>query len=131
MVDEVRQRVESSIPGLQIEMARLMEDLIGDLTAVPQPVEIKLFSDNGEQLRELAPKVAEAIGQIDGVVDVNDGVVLAGDALEIHVDREQAALEGMAADSITQVLDGYLTGVVTTANPVRAQDDRSPRVDSQ
>jgi CzcA family heavy metal efflux pump len=114
VVDEVRQRVESSIPGLQIEMARLMEDLIGDLTAVPQPIEIKLYSDDGQLLGELAPKVAVEIEKIGGIVDVNDGVVLAGDALEIHVNREQAALEGMAADSITQVLNGYLTGMVTT-----------------
>ena len=35
-----------------------MEDLIGDLTAVPQPVEVKLFSDNPTQLGALANDVA-------------------------------------------------------------------------
>jgi CzcA family heavy metal efflux pump len=114
VMDDVRARVERSVPGLQIEMALLMEDLIGDLTAVPQPIEIALFSDDGTLLRALAPKVAEAIGKVPGVVDVNDGVVLAGDAVEVRVDRERAALEGMAPDDVTQALGDYLTGVVTT-----------------
>lgn len=114
VMDDVRQRVEHSVPGLQIELLQLMEDLIGDLTAVPQPVEIKLYADDGDLLRKLAPQVAQAIGKVDGVVDIKNGVVLAGDALEIHVDREKVALEGMTADSVTQILDGYLSGVVTT-----------------
>ncbi len=114
VMNDVRLQVEHSVPGLQIEMALLMEDLIGDLTAVPQPIEIKLFSDDGALLRRVAPQVADAIAQVAGVVDVNNGIVLAGDALEIHVDREKVALEGMAADAVTQILDGYLTGVVTT-----------------
>ncbi len=46
VMDEVRTQVEQQVPGLEIEMAQLMEDLIGDLTAVPQPIEIKIFSDN-------------------------------------------------------------------------------------
>jgi multidrug efflux pump subunit AcrB len=95
-------------------MAQLMEDLIGDLTAVPQPIEIKLFSDDLAALRTLAPKVADAIGKAPGVVDVKDGIVLAGDALDIRVDREKAALEGMAPEQITTTLVAYLSGLVTT-----------------
>src|SRR5690349_4598957 len=45
VMDEVRKKIEQGVPGLQIELAQLMEDLIGDLTAVPQPIEIKLYSD--------------------------------------------------------------------------------------
>ncbi len=111
---EVRRRVQHSVPGLDIEMAQLMEDLIGDLTAVPQPIEIKLFSDNGALLSRLAPKVAAAIARIPGVVDVRNGIVLAGDSLSIRVDRDKARLEGLAPDAITNIIQAYLTGVVTT-----------------
>ncbi len=114
VMDDVRRRVEHSVPGLTIEMAQLMEDLIGDLTSVPQPIQIKLFSDDTEVLRRLAPKVAVAISKVQGVVDVKDGIVLAGDALDIRVDHEKAALEGVAPESVTRMLDAYLTGVVTT-----------------
>ena len=114
VMEDVRQRVERTVPGLHIEMAQLMEDLIGDLTAVPQPIEIKLFSDDQSELLALAPKVANAIRKVPGVVDVKSGVVLAGDALDIRVDRAKAALEGMDPEAVTDLAQDYLEGVVTT-----------------
>jgi CzcA family heavy metal efflux pump len=115
VMDDVRGQVDHSIPGLEIEMLQLMEDVIGDLTAVPQPIEIKLFSDHGQRLRELAPRVAAALGKVPGVVDVKDGIVLAGDALDIRVDREKAALEGMSPEAVTKLVEGYVAGTVTTS----------------
>jgi CzcA family heavy metal efflux pump len=114
VMDDVRTRVERRVPGLEIEMAQLMEDLIGDLTSVPQPIEIKLFSDNEKTLGKLGPRVADLIKKIPGVVDVKDGIVLAGDALMIHVDRDRAALEGVDPEAVTHMLTHYLTGAVTT-----------------
>jgi len=114
VMETIRIQVERQVPGLSIEMAQLMEDLIGDLTAVPQPVEIKLFSDHPAQLTALANKTAEAIRHIPGVVDVRNGINPAGDALEIHVNRIKAALEGVDPDSISRLLRSDLSGVVTT-----------------
>ena len=114
VMDEVRRRVEHAVPGLHVEMAQLMEDLIGDLTAVPQPIEIKIFSDNAPLLQKLAPQLAAAIGKIPGVVDVRDGIVLAGDALDIRVNRDKASLEGVNPDEVTRMVADFLTGVVTT-----------------
>ncbi len=114
IMDDIRKQVEAQVPGLDIELAQLLEDLIGDLTSVPQPIEIKLFSDDPQALDAAAHRVVAAINKVPGVVDTKDGINPAGDALEIHVDRVKAALEGMNPDSITQILDGYLSGVVTT-----------------
>jgi CzcA family heavy metal efflux pump len=114
VMDDIRNQVEQNVPGLKIELAQLMEDVIGDLTSVPQPIEIKLFSDNPEELQATATKVVAEINKVSGVVDTRDGINPAGDALEIRVDRVKAALEGMNPDSITQILGGYLSGVVTT-----------------
>ncbi|MDA8174537.1 MAG: efflux RND transporter permease subunit [Nitrospiraceae bacterium] len=114
VMDDVRKRVEKSVPGLHIEMAQLLEDMIGDFTGVPQPIEIKIYSDNGKVLDTLAPKIADMISKIPGVVDVDPGIVLAGDALDIKVDRVKAALEGVDPDSVTKDLDAMLSGIVTT-----------------
>lgn len=114
VMDEIRGKIESQVPGLEVEMALLMEDLIGDLTAVPQPIEIKLYGDNVEQLLATAPRVAAAIGKITGVVDVKDGIVMAGDAINIIVDRDKAALEGIDPDLVTQQLNAWFNGLVTT-----------------
>ena len=113
-MEQIRTRVEKEVPGLNIELAQLMEDIIGDLTAVPQPIEIKIYSDDQEKLSALAKKTAAAIGHIPGVVDVRDGINPAGDALEVHVDRVRAALEGVDAESVTRMLNTLLGGNVTT-----------------
>ena len=114
VMDDIRGQIETLVPGLKVEMALLMEDLIGDLTAVPQPIEIQLYGDHEDALIQTARRVADAIGAIPGVVDVNNGVVLAGDAVEIVVDRDKAALEGIDPDQVTQQLNAWLTGLVTT-----------------
>ncbi|MHB8202783.1 MAG: efflux RND transporter permease subunit, partial [Desulfomonilaceae bacterium] len=114
IMNHLRHEIEERIPGLKVEMAQLMEDLIGDLTAVPQPIEIKLYGDDPKILMKSATDVAERIGHIPGVVDVRNGIVLAGDALEIQVDRDRAALENMDPEMITMQLRTYLTGLVAT-----------------
>ncbi len=114
VMDDVRTQIEQHIPGIEIETAQLMEDLIGDLTSVPQPIEIKLYSDDETVLEQTATKVQRSIEKVNGVVEVKNGVVVAGDALNIEVDRVKAALEGMDSDSITTTLDNYLSGNVTT-----------------
>ena len=117
VMDEVRGAIEQQVPGLQIDLSQLMEDMIGDLTATPQPVEIKLFADDPAELGSVAPRVADAIGKVPGVVDVFDGVVLAGDALDVQVDPRKAALAGVDPATVTQQLQGYVEGVVATQVP--------------
>ena len=114
VMDDVRQQVEHSVPGLHIDLHQLIEDMIGDFTGVPQPIDIKIFSDNGKVLGQLGPKVAGLISKIPGVVDVNDGIILAGDALDIKVDRVKAALEGVDPESVTSDLNALMSGLVTT-----------------
>src|SRR5467141_1178454 len=114
VMDGVREDIEKHIPGLQVELLQLMEDLIGDLTSVPQPIEIKLNSDDEQLLRTLPTQVADTISKVRGVVEVKNGIVPAGDALNIQVDRVKVALEGMDPEVVTKALNDFLTGNVTT-----------------
>lgn len=109
--------VGQKVPGVQVETAQLMEDLIGDLTAVPQPIEVKLYAADGSILRAQAVKVAALIGKIDGVVEVKDGVRLAGDALDVHVDPVRAGVEGVTPADVEAALNTSLTGSVATSLP--------------
>ena len=59
----ISDQVAATVPALQIETAQLMEDLIGDLTAVPQPIEVKLFGDDEPALEKAAAEVGTAIGK--------------------------------------------------------------------
>jgi CzcA family heavy metal efflux pump len=111
---DVHQQISDKVPGLQIEIAQLMEDLIGDLTAVPQPIEIKMFSDDAGGLRTNAPKVAELISHIDGVTEINNGVIPAGDGLDVKIDRSRAALEGVDPSAIADQMETIVAGTVAT-----------------
>ncbi|HEY8011989.1 MAG TPA: efflux RND transporter permease subunit, partial [Rudaea sp.] len=104
-------------PGVQIELAQLSEDLIGDLTAVPQPIEIKLYATDPAALIPQARKVAAAIGKIDGVVEIKDGVILAGDGIDLKIDPVKAAFESATPDDISKAVDVALNGAIATQLP--------------
>ena len=114
IMNDVRNQVQATVPGLEVETAQLMEDLIGDLTAVPQPIEVKLFSQNAQLLKTTAPKVADAIGQVRGVTEVKSGVVIAGDGVNIVIDPARAELEGIDANEASQQISSLLSGTVAT-----------------
>ena len=115
VMDDIRSQVETRVPGVDIELAQLLEDVIGDLTAVPQPVEVKLFADNPALLETSAERIASRLRKVPGVVDVKSGIVPAGDALEIRIDRAKAALEGVTPEAATKMIDAAVGGTVTTA----------------
>ncbi|MGH8211362.1 MAG: efflux RND transporter permease subunit, partial [Steroidobacteraceae bacterium] len=75
----------------------------------------KLFGSDENTLLQVAPRVAHAIEQVPGVVEVKDGIVPAGDALNIEVDRVKASLQGVDPESVTNLLGNYLSGKVTTS----------------
>lgn len=115
VMDQVRAQVDQKVPGIKVDTSQLMEDLIGDLTAVPEPIEVKLFGEQFDQLVKLAPKVAAAVAKVPGIIEVRDGVVPAGDAFKVHVDRTRAALEGLTPQVVSRQIADYVAGTVPTS----------------
>jgi multidrug efflux pump subunit AcrB len=113
----MRDEVTARVPGVQVGVAQLMEDLIGDLTSVPQPIEVKLYSSDAATLLTEAGKVAGIVTKIPGVVEVKSGVQLAGDALNVKIDPIRAGVEGVAPADVQAAIDGALTGTVATELP--------------
>jgi Cu/Ag efflux pump CusA len=111
---ELRDKIEMQVPGLAIETAQLMEDMIGDLTAVPQPIEIKIFGDDHLILQHTAIQVAKLLSSIPGVVEIKNGIVISGDAINIQTDRVKAALLGLDPESVTSQIKTQLMGAVVS-----------------
>ena len=114
IMTELRNKIQMQVPGLQIQTAQLMEDLIGDLTAVPQPIEIKIFGDNPLVLQQTAKKTAELLKSVPGVVEIFDGTIISGDALKITVDKVKTALLNLDPDIVTKQIQGQLAGNVVS-----------------
>jgi CzcA family heavy metal efflux pump len=121
VMTQIRTQVGQKVPGLDIELSQLMEDLIGDLVAVPQPIEIQLYSDNPQQLDATASKVADAIGKINGVVGVRNGINPAGDALTVQVDPTRAALQGLDPLNVTDQVAAAIDGTVVAQLPMASK----------
>lgn len=121
VMEDVRERIKTSEPELDVEFTQVLQDMINDLSNAPQPIQIKLFAPDQRLLNEVAPRVADAIGKIDGVVDVENGVenTLSGPATNFQVDPGVAARLGFTpaevAEDATAILDG-----ITTTDPLIA-----------
>ena len=113
----IRAEITQKVPGLDVELAQLMEDLIGDLVAVPQPIEVKLFSDDPAELEAAAVSTAKVLTTLPGIVDVKNGLNPAGDALLITVDPVKAASEGMSPLMVTQQIAALADGSVAAQLP--------------
>lgn len=114
VMSDIRTRIEQQVPGLRIELIQLMEDLIGDLTAVPQPIEVKLFGNNPQELEQAARRVGKAIGKVSGVVEVVDGLRVAGDAVSIHVDPGLASQQGLDPQAVAAQVEALVGGTPAT-----------------
>ncbi len=112
VIADVRKRVTTEVPTLDVEFAQLLQDMIGDLTSAPEPVVIKMFSENADLLRQWGPRVADAIKKINGVVDIQNGVenTISGPAMEFHVDPTVAARSGFSPDEVELDTSAILQG---------------------
>ncbi|MGO7251588.1 hypothetical protein ACCS63_35225, partial [Rhizobium brockwellii] len=88
--------------------------LIGDLTAVPQPIEVKLFGDDPAVLATAAKQVGDAIGRISGVVEVVDGLRVAGDTVSIAVNTQLALQQGLDPTGVAGQLETLIGGTQAT-----------------
>jgi CzcA family heavy metal efflux pump len=102
VIAEVRDKVTKRVPALDVEFVQLLQDMIGDLTSAPEPIAIKMFSQDAEQLNSWAPKVGDAIKKVPGVVDVLDGIenTVSGPATMFHVDAATAGRAGFSPEEI-------------------------------
>ena len=123
VISEVRAKVRKAEPMLDVEFPQLLQDMIGDLTSAPEPAVIKLFSENPDVLNEWAPKVADSIKKIGGVVDVLDGIenTISGPAITFTVDPAVAARAGFTPQEAELDASAILQGEPAT-NPVVLND---------
>lgn len=115
VTNELREDIEKSEPALEVEFVGILSDLIGDLTSSPEPIEIRLFSEDRQALEQTATKVEDSIKEIDGVVDTNPGIVVSGAAVTFNIDAEQAARFNASPADIIDAVSTAMTGDASTA----------------
>ena len=135
---DIRSKIEEEEPTTKVEFVQLLQDMIGDLTSQPEPVVIKLFSQDGNLLNQTAPRVAEAIQKVEltnfdllkfssskttPVVDVLNGVenTISGPAVTYQINPTVAARAGFTAEEVALNAAAVLEGE-PAATPVVLND---------
>jgi CzcA family heavy metal efflux pump len=123
IISDIRAKVNKQYPQLDVEFIQVLQDMIGDLTSSPEPIEIKLFSQDPDALKEWAPKVGDRIKTIKGVADVKNGIenTISGPAIIMNVDPVVAARAGFTPQEIELDASAILQGEPAAA-PVVVND---------
>jgi CzcA family heavy metal efflux pump len=114
VMDDVRGKITSQVPGVDVDFVEVLQDLIGDLAGAPAPVEIKLFGQDQKQLESSARDAASKIEHVPGIVDVKTGVVEAGPELVARVDPTKAGRAGITAEAVAGQINAAMFGDVAT-----------------
>lgn len=123
VMDDVRGKIKTQEPAIDIEFIQVLQDMIGDLTSAPEPIQIKLFSQDPKLLDEWAPKVADEIRKIEGVVDVLNGInnTISGPAVIFQVDPSVVARAGFTPEEVATDAAAILEGEAAPT-PIVAND---------
>jgi len=113
---DVRDEIKKTEPELDVEFTQVLQDMIGDLSNAPEPIQIKLFCNDQSLLNQLGPKVQDAIGKIPGVVDTQNGIdnTVSGPATSFQISPVLAAKFGFTPQEVAEDSTAILDGLPTT-----------------
>ena len=112
VIADLRAKFGAVLPDIEWEFPGILGDLIGDLTSEPQPIEVKLFSNDIEFLKKKAVEVEEQIGneKVKGVVDSKDGLVYAGPSLSLRPKYAEMERFGLTASDLAAAVNAGMMG---------------------
>jgi CzcA family heavy metal efflux pump len=119
--DDIRSKVEKAMPALIVDFGQVINDMLGDLMSSVQPIEIKIFGDNHEKLKELSKQVADSLLTVKGTADVFDGIVFAGPMLKIVPKEDKLKQFGLNPSDLQAQIETYLAGIVVGSIPEKEQ----------
>jgi multidrug efflux pump subunit AcrB len=123
VIADVRDKIRNAEPVLDVEFPQLLQDMIGDLTSAPEPVVIKLFSQDPVLLEQWAASVGDTIKKLPNVVDVLNGIenTISGPATVFNVDQVVTARAGFSPQEVELDASAILQGEPASA-PVVVND---------
>ncbi len=117
VMEQVRAEIKKTEPELDIELFQILQDNINDLSNAPEPIQIKIFSNDEALLTQLGPRVGDAIEKIPGVVDMENGIdnTISGPATNFQVDPSVASRMGFTPHEVSEDATAILDGIPISA----------------
>jgi len=113
IISALRDKLTEAAPGVEIEFVQLLQDMLGDLEGNPTPIEVKIFGDDANVLAELGEQVEEALGKVEGLVDIV-GVQRGNPEITWQIDSTAAGRLGLTVSEVQQQISAAWLGEVAT-----------------
>jgi CzcA family heavy metal efflux pump len=107
---ELRRKITTTEPAIEVEFPHILEDLVGDLAWSPQPIEIKIYHDDPKVFQEVARRVEAWLPKVRGVVDIVNRTVVIGPAVNFRVDPQKAMRAGFGVRDVAGMQAAMLDG---------------------
>jgi multidrug efflux pump subunit AcrB len=114
VTSELRHKIAASETAIEVEFPHILGDLVGDLSAVPQPIEIKIHNDDDRISQEVARRVEDWLPKVKGVVDIVNQSIPIGPSVNFRVDLQKAARAGFSVQDVSEVEETILNGTVAS-----------------
>lgn len=115
IAEKMRDVLVKGLPGVQVVMAQPISDRVDELlTGVRSDVAVKIFGDDMELLKSKAEEIAKLAGTVQGSADLRIEKVSGQQYLNIVVDRQAIARQGINAADIHDLIETAIGGKVAT-----------------
>lgn len=111
VIDQLRKDIEASQPSLAVSFGQRIADLLGDLMSTSSPIEIKIFGNDQKILEQLSVKADSILKNVEGIEDINNGLVLAGPSIVFTPDQQKLAQFKISLTDFQNQLSAYTGGV--------------------
>lgn len=120
VADDIRGQIESTLPALKVDFGQVIGDMLGDLMSSTQPIEVKIYGDNQEVLKNLAVKVAGIVEKVPGTADVFNGITIAGPEMILEPDIPKLAQFNLSPTDlqveVQNMIEGSVAGNILETN---------------
>ena len=123
VIAALRPKIADAVPGMDLEFAQLLQDMLGDLEGTAEPLEVKIFGDDSRTLADLADSVQHEMEGVKGVVDLV-GPQQGSPETTWRIDPEAAGRAGLTVEQVQNQLATAWLG--ETATDLRLGDRSIP-----
>lgn len=138
VMGRLRDRLDASMPNVRIEFVQILEDVLGDLSGNPRPLEVRILGEDQAVLQRLAEETEKRLDGTPHLVDYYRGVEDQVPLLRCVPDSDALVRAGLlpedVADDLETALRGSVVGTVPYLDrlvPVRVHFPDAVRYDPQ
>ena len=120
--------LRSKVPQLEGAVVYFMDTMDWFAHGGERAVEIKVFGGDREELRKIGDNIANDLGKIEGVCDIDNSLKMRRPEFQIVVDREKASQMGITVQNIASTVEASFLGKETATKYREAGDEYDIRV---